>query len=593
MGFSRTSILGLSLFAAACSSGGGGPSGGGECTAELIAGDLVISEVYSDPAGEDTGKEWFEIYNASARSIDLAGLELIASKPDGTTEKIHVVGEGNIASKSYLVFGGVLPDLKPEYVGYGYGADLGALRNSDGRLALRCNEIVVDEFVYETVKQGASLSYNGMLVPDPAGNDDNARWCDSTSPFGTGEFGTPGAANGICVPEGSLDTCLDGGVARDIVKLMPGDLVITELMPDPTGIDDAKGEWFEVYVERDVDLNGLEVGNEVGTVESLLEDTNCRRVTAGSYVALARNLTMAENGGLPVSTVFSYTSSSLGNSGGTLFVGAGGMLIDSVEWSSSFPGESWSLDLESRSAAGNDDELAFCHGVGTYGTMKGSPGMANPDCPVVAGPGQCTTSAGAVRDIRKAEIGDLVITEVMANPKGGDTANKEWFEVLVKKDLDLNGLQVGKIFPNDLDTLEGSNCLEVTAGKRLVFLATTNAAGSDVMTVDFAVSFSGVPATGDNRGVFLAYDMADEPIDSMTFLRTSLGGTTPEGKTWQLSGTIDTADGNDEPADPDPITNWCLADPAALYSVPQTGQPPIPDELKNAGTPGAANRDCP
>ena len=44
------------------------------CEAMLAKGELVITELLSDPAGADTGKEWIELYNGSGRSVPLAGL---------------------------------------------------------------------------------------------------------------------------------------------------------------------------------------------------------------------------------------------------------------------------------------------------------------------------------------------------------------------------------------------------------------------------------------------------------------------------------------------------------------------------------------
>ena len=44
--------------------------------------NIVISEVFYDGVGADTGKEWIELYNNSDSAFDLTGYELNASSGD-------------------------------------------------------------------------------------------------------------------------------------------------------------------------------------------------------------------------------------------------------------------------------------------------------------------------------------------------------------------------------------------------------------------------------------------------------------------------------------------------------------------------------
>ena len=86
----RALIL-TSVALAAC-----GPSTppGGACKESLIAGDLVITEIFADYSGPDEGKEWFEIVNASDRPLDLKGLTIVHNRPDDSKEpKTHVIGD--------------------------------------------------------------------------------------------------------------------------------------------------------------------------------------------------------------------------------------------------------------------------------------------------------------------------------------------------------------------------------------------------------------------------------------------------------------------------------------------------------------------
>ena len=174
--------------------------------------------------------------------------------------------------------------------------------------------------------------------------------------------------------------CNDGGNMRATVAPGADDLVITELMPNPVG-SDADGEWFEVLVTANVDLNGMEIGRTVGDVdETLPAGGDCLAVTAGTRVVFARNDVEAENGGLD--NVFATFGFTLVNSDGNLFVGHGGTALDEVGWSSSPDGSSLNLDPGSETVAGNDDEMNFCPATMSYGAGgNGSPTGANETCP--------------------------------------------------------------------------------------------------------------------------------------------------------------------------------------------------------------------
>ena len=93
--------------------------------------------------------------------------------------------------------------------------------------------------------------------------------------------------------------CSDGGAMRGAVPPAPGDLVITELMPSPTRVNDSVGEWFEARVMTDVDLVGVGVSRVAGAAPDLVAGPDCHAVRAGSYVVFARSADPAVNGGSP------------------------------------------------------------------------------------------------------------------------------------------------------------------------------------------------------------------------------------------------------------------------------------------------------
>src|SRR5664279_1727752 len=97
-------LIGLSLTFSAC-----GPADSSTgCKDKFVSGDLVITEVFADfqapsgGAGTDDGKEWFEIYNNTERPLDLKGLTIVHSRPDGSKAQSHTMTEVVIAPGQYF-----------------------------------------------------------------------------------------------------------------------------------------------------------------------------------------------------------------------------------------------------------------------------------------------------------------------------------------------------------------------------------------------------------------------------------------------------------------------------------------------------------
>src|SRR5262249_49151082 len=159
-------------------------------------------------------------------------------------------------------------------------------------------------------------------------------WCDGGDAYGDGtNRGTPGAPNATCPPPNG---CRDGDTVRDIVHPGAGDVVITELMPDPSQVGDEEGEGFELLLEKDVDLNGLQFGTRAGTPALTIANGTCLRRAAGSRLVFAHSSDPTVNGGLPaVDQTFTF---GLSNAGGMLFVAVGGTDLDQVTWTGSTSG---------------------------------------------------------------------------------------------------------------------------------------------------------------------------------------------------------------------------------------------------------------
>ena len=569
-------LAGAAALAAAC--GPQLPSSNG-CKVKLLPGDLVITEVFADfkavegSAGTDTSKEWFEIYNAGAQQIDLAGLTITHSRPDGSRANTHTVSEGVIMPGQYFTLGNAARGSLPPYVDYGYGTDLGDLYNTaGGKLTLSCGDSEVDSALYSDIKQGHARELTGSQPPDYTLNDDQANWCQAdSSEFEAGNFGTPGEGND-CRPV-VASQCSERGTMRDAVSPGPGDLVITEVMPSPNKVADATGEWFEAKVMTDVDLNGVGLDRVRDTSPpDVITGSDCLHVTAGSYVVFAKSTDMTMNGGIPAASIsgtfkFSLITGTTAAPGDVAIV-AGTTVVDAVTWTRSTTGAALQLDPDLTDPIANDTESNFCNATVPYGAGDlGTPGAANAQCAMLPPAGMCD-EGGRLRPIAKPAAGQLVISEVLANPAnvtGATDAQREWFEVANTGTaaFDLNELSVGRVGTAGTP-VQSARCISVP-GKGFAVFARSNdpVANGMLPVVNATFSFGLVDTSGDIQ-----------ISDGTTVLDAVRWASVTSGVSRQLDPAHLTATDNDLD------TSWCA------------GTTPYGDQT-NKATPGAANLPCP
>lgn len=167
-------------------------------------GDLIITEIMQNPtSAADAVGEWFEVYNTSTKIINLDGLEI--KDNDGESHTVNAMGASlTVQPGAYFVFG-VNADMMVNggvSVGYEYGGFV--LANGADEVVLVSNGVEIDRVEYTGVvpwidPDGASMQLNPMLLSTTS-NDLPANWCEATMTYGTGDKGTPGAANTTCAP---------------------------------------------------------------------------------------------------------------------------------------------------------------------------------------------------------------------------------------------------------------------------------------------------------------------------------------------------------------------------------------------------------
>ena len=193
---------------------------------------IVISEIMANPGSvSDSYGEWFEIVNTTDSTIDLHGWSI--KDLDGDEHELYSDQASILISPNeYFVLaknndqslnGGVEVD----YVYEGY-----SLSNSDDEvILLDASGSVVDEVHYLNgwpFSSGVSMEIHDPLI-------DNAligSWFSSTSSYGNGDMGSPGAA-------------FDGTLEINQETLIPATFAINTLYPNP----------FNPVITLDIDIH--------------------------------------------------------------------------------------------------------------------------------------------------------------------------------------------------------------------------------------------------------------------------------------------------------------------------------------------------
>ncbi len=188
-----------------------------------------------------------------------------------------------------------------------------------------------------------------------------------------------------CTANGQV--CAAGACVDPTPTPNPGELTITEVMPNPVAVGDAVGEWFEVYnnTTRDLDLNGLTIIDD-GT-DSFPIPASTPLLAAGAYLVFGINADMGTNGGLAVD--IPYTGINLANRADELvIIDANLVEIDRVAWDDT---AGWTIPAGATLNFGgqfdvvsddNSDPQFWCAALTSYGAGDlGTPGAANDTCP--------------------------------------------------------------------------------------------------------------------------------------------------------------------------------------------------------------------
>ena len=220
--------------------------------------DIYINELLPNPEGSDD-YEWIEIYNNGSEEVDLSGWML----SDSTKNK-YVISQGTkISAQGYLIFEKLNTQI--------------SLNNSNGD----------NVFLY---------SPDGIIVSETNYIDkaeENYSWARDVS----GDFKwtinvTKGCENIIALPVDQEDednsqneskTVEENQNSEDVIEIL-----ITEILPNPFGLDDGLNEWVEIYntTTQDIILDNWKLKDNSG--EYVFKNTT---ITARGFLVLRRQET--------------------------------------------------------------------------------------------------------------------------------------------------------------------------------------------------------------------------------------------------------------------------------------------------------------
>lgn len=182
-------------------------------------------------------------------------------------------------------------------------------------------------------------------------------------------------------------------LSANVLGANPGDVIVTEIMQNPSFVTDNNGEYFEIYntTASAINIDGWII-RDAGSNTHAINNGGSLMVPANGYLVLGINSNSSTNGGVPVD--YQYSSNwSLANGDDEVILEEGGIIIDEVFYDGgpNFPdpnGKSMELiDVNLDNNAGANWAEALSAWVGSAGDF-GSPGsentVANADFPPTA-----------------------------------------------------------------------------------------------------------------------------------------------------------------------------------------------------------------
>ncbi|UJR78203.1 lamin tail domain-containing protein [Sandaracinus amylolyticus] len=155
-----------------------------------------------------------------------------------------------------------------------------------------------------------------------------------------------------------------------------GQIVITEIMVNPSGATETGREWIELANPSTSEPRVL-----TGCV---LRDAAATHTLGALTIPANGRVTLASGADPGFAETYVYSGITLGNSGDSVVIECDGVEIDRVDYDGDFQsrdGYSLSLDPDLRTAFHDDATTSWCTSIAAYAAMDhGTPGAANEEC---------------------------------------------------------------------------------------------------------------------------------------------------------------------------------------------------------------------
>jgi hypothetical protein len=168
-------------------------------------------------------------------------------------------------------------------------------------------------------------------------------------------------------------------------------------------------------------------------------------------------------------------------------------------------------------------------------------------------------------------LGDVIITEVMADPDRVADNLGEYVEVWSQRDVDLNGVTLANE-GTGMSTVTSATCVQLASGSYGLFVRSEDASQNGGLPPALA-TFSFSLANSGTRNVSLK--VGSTVLDTLAY---TSGPAVPAGASLQLKP------GLTSPADNDDPSNLCPTPTKRYGGLPDAG---------DKGTPGVGNEPCP
>jgi DNA/RNA endonuclease G (NUC1) len=309
-------------------------------------------------------------------------------------------------------------------------------------------------------------------------------------------------------------TAANGGARLNVQAAAGPVLVINEIMPNPAGVADELGEWFEVHNAgtTPIDLQNYRIASNNDAVHVINQSVV---VPAGGYAVFARNGDPAVNGGVTASYSYAHQTFNLNNSATDWLAvrSPEGVTVDSVHWGTTSPPNGASRGVIDpladntlmSGASANWSTQTSVYGLGD----KGTPGALNNGGVAPPPPPPATT-------------GSVVINEILADPRAVADANGEWFEVHNRGTTAVN-LQGWTIASQGDAAHVIAQGVVVAAGGFAVLGRDGNTATNGGVTLGYVYAGTSTMNLGNTTDWLVLRDGTGATLDSVAWTSTTAG----------------------------------------------------------------------